>query len=345
MLNENVDQTLACGRTAAPKTKQISMNVVNCSCYIFDNVAAAQAPVANTPIYDGSKVGPHAHQIALHCRLQASQRHQEHAKTAFDCGYEVRVVQLTCLAGQARTSWSRRAAVRARTQICSLLYREARLSIYQGNLIVPLALVCAIAWLDTDTNEMQIVCTGLAYVLFSVVLLFLAIFGQNPCFSGTFVEQLAVFASGGWFSVLLCAPHLLRQIMAAVHLYRCPGARVTSPVSVPGHSGDFHVAICRPCACGPVTPVYTTACRRLVDRLCGRHAAKKLMACEDSCCATRNPVLATLYILLLAGSFWVYNRYVFALLPTPLSASWHRCATCRLHTRATSALTCNVPEA
>jgi hypothetical protein len=65
--------------------------------------------------------------------------------------------------------------------------------------------------------------------------------------------------------------------------------------------------------------------RYAVERVCGREAGRALDRSEDLCCATRNPVLAALYLFLLAASYWVYNRHVFALLPTPITPRWHRC--------------------
>lgn len=45
---------------------------------------------------------------------------------------------------------------------------------------------------------------------------------------------------------------------------------------------------------------------------------------ELALCHKRNPVLPASYFVLIAMTYWIYNKHVFSLLPTPITPAWHR---------------------
>lgn len=66
-------------------------------------------------------------------------------------------------------------------------------------------------------------------------------------------------------------------------------------------------------------------CRKTAERCFGRSAALSLARAQENLCEQQAPIMAGLYLLMLASSYWVYNKHVFQLLPTPLTPEWHRC--------------------
>ena len=179
---------------------------------------------------------------------------------------------------------------------------------------------------------------GALYVSVAVTFLFLALCGQQPCFIGTPVEQATLFLLGGCFDSAQCAtailcramrqPHvimhmLLVEMLQLTHIQNCL-CKWELGVNVAA------LALLKACFCikrsMPCRFKSLAGCRRLINRLLGQRAANALARAEHWCCKLRNPTFAILYLALLAGSYHIYTRFVFALLPTPFSASWHQCA-------------------
>lgn len=68
------------------------------------------------------------------------------------------------------------------------------------------------------------------------------------------------------------------------------------------------------------------SCRRGIEAACGKRASQTAESHLDYLCFTRNPLLAGIYVIMVAAIYYLYNVRVFNILPTTVTPLWHMCA-------------------
>ena len=65
-------------------------------------------------------------------------------------------------------------------------------------------------------------------------------------------------------------------------------------------------------------------CRSTLQRIAGDNAAQSCESLLDKHCSSTSPFLQILYVLLLAGGYFLYCRDIFCFLPQPFAPLWHQ---------------------